>query len=79
MAATARQADKMARVKLFIEILPVAFYGSLSSTHRGRHYSGAGIAKSMSSRPHAAAKAASGPKRAHIGGKQKSRKQPHAK
>jgi hypothetical protein len=71
MAATARQAGKMARVKLFIEILPVAFYGSLSSTHRGRHYSGAGFAKSMSR-----GVLRHGPL---PGGKHKSRKQPHAK
>src|SRR4030095_16685697 len=40
MAATARHAGKMIRTKLFIEVLPVVF-GSLSSTHRGSHYSGA--------------------------------------
>src|SRR4030095_14323092 len=40
MAATAKHAGKMIRTKLFIEVLPVVF-GSLSSTHRGGHYSGA--------------------------------------
>src|SRR5260370_34214385 len=39
MAATAKHAGKMIRTKLFIWFLPVVF-GSLSSTHRGGHYSG---------------------------------------
>jgi hypothetical protein len=58
-------------VKLFIEVLPVVFMDRLSSTHRGRHYSGPGIAKSMSR-----GVLRHGPL---PGGKHKSRKQPHAK
>jgi hypothetical protein len=41
MAATAKHAGKMIRTKLFIEVLPV-FLDRLSSTHHGKHYSGAG-------------------------------------